>query len=607
MDSSLDAVLLPPTKVARMTNMEIVSGLPTTRKGVRIHSLAGTGLEDRAVQGASFYNPSKGLSQRTFADDRSSIIVSAGGDRFQLKADAHHAIKSAITVAQIGELQGDTRALLAWVAQAEDYIIITDGESDTWFWNSVDDPENSTGYISDGDRENSMIPNGATAFAYAHGRIIIVVNGSQTLIGDIIHKTDRSNSRNILEFTEQTYLETGGFLSPPSALGGINVIAILPQQNTLHGSADVMEHCEDGVFSADINRAPRSSWSETPLTRHVLLQTGATGPYALVLVDGDQIFRSRHGVQTLRSAAAESTRLGNPLHPISEPVADWLLADHLPFLRFCSMVKSAIKRRLYCTTGLWVEGAYRGGRGVVALNFASIPNESRPAWEGLHVMPPEAGSVVQMINGIFNGNDRTFAFCTRKNDDGEYVNTVTEFTDETDDILEDGSRKKISAQLISGESYGESSPFTQKQFGNGSLFLKGVKGSLKWGVWCRESQNGRWVFWRGGTADPVIKNTDDRRLQRMAVAAPRDVTLPLGEVPEPVRTGRKMQLMLRVLGHCQVEGLKVGYRVIDQEEAKSESGQDITETAQQTADEYSDYEYLDEVNRWEEDERINRQ
>lgn len=583
--------------------MEIVNGLPTTRKGVRIHGLTGTGLENAAVQGASFYNPSKGLSQRTFADDRSSIIVSASGLRFQIKPDAQHPLKSNIEIVKIGDIQGDTRALLAWVGQAEDYVIITDGESDTWFWNSVDDPEFSTGYISDGDRAESMIPNGATAFAYAHGRIIIVVNGSQTLIGDIIHKTSRSDSRNILEFTEQTYLETGGFMSPPSALGGINVIAILPQQNTLHGSADVIEHCEDGVFSADINRAPRSSWSEIPLTRHVLLQTGATGPYALALVDGDQIFRSRHGVQTLRSAAAESTRLGNPLHPISEPVADWLLSDHLPFLKFCSMVKWAYRRRLYCNTGLWVEGAYRGGRGLVTLNFVAVSNESRPAWEGLHVMPPQAGSVVQMVNGIFNGNDRTFAFCTRKQDDGEYVNTLVEFTEEVDDILEDGSRKKISAQIISGENYGQGSPFTEKEFANGSLFLKGVRGDLKWGIWCRESANGRWVFWRGGTANPVV-NGDDRRLQRMAVTAPRDVALPLGEVPEPVKTGRKMQVMLRVLGHCQVEGLKVGYRVLDQQERKCESGQDISETAQQTASEYNDYEYLDQVNRWESDERI---
>ena len=146
-------------------------------------------------------------------------------------------------------------------------------------------------------------------------------------------------------------------------MGHIISLDRLSTQNTQHGHSEVFASCEDGTFSVQTNVYPRSSWADQALTKHALLKTGAAGPYAVDSRDPDMVFRSRHGIQTLRSAAATASRMGGQFAPLSNPVATFMQADHEPFLRFTSLIDWTRGGRLFCPWTPMCAGATGGTAG----------------------------------------------------------------------------------------------------------------------------------------------------------------------------------------------------------------------------------------------------
>lgn len=450
----------------------------------------------------------------------------------------------------------------------------------------------SPGYNSV-DKPNSKLPNGGTVMVYAHGRIMMVVNSRQILVGDSIHKSNQSDASNLLDATEQVYWDTGTYFLPPSAMGGIKGADILPLRNTQHGHGDVLFHCEDGIFSIDINQTPRSEWANRQLVRCALLQAGSVGPYAISLRDGDQIYRSRHGITTIRSAAADSNVEGNPQTPLSEPVRTFLDGDVQEWLRFCSLVVWEQQRRLFCTVDPSLDGRFRWHRGIVVRNFNPTPAErSAAAWEGLWTLPPSAGGIVQLVNGLFNASERMLGFC--RGEDGR--NRLVEFTGEFgDDILPDGSRRPIRCQLIT-RAVDLLRPFLAKEFVSGTLFLRNVQGALAWGVWVRPHGRGKWTLWRKGTVN-VAEFTG---LVDMESAEPLSKPIALGNFPKSCETAqansRSFEFLIRWKGVAQIEGLRVMASTAGDDKAEVLEVKDfaVTSTEPRAAD-YDDFEYSSET------------
>ncbi len=406
MNGALNSVNVPDTQYSRATNVQLINQRPTTRRGVKVLPVedvsecnAVKDFENENFQGGMFYNPAKGLSVISFAIDASRLMASVGGKRYQIIPKEIQPGLSSIVIDEITGIQSGNKDFhLAWWYQAENFAIVQDGQADTWIWDGFGNPIVSNG-LNTVDKEDSELANGASVGAYIHGRIVQVVNSRQVIVGDIIHKTNLSTPENILDTTEQVYWATGSFFNPPSSMGNVVAAAILPLRDTQHGHGDLMLHCEDGVFSINLNVFPRTSWVETPLVKHVLLETGARGPYAIALYDGDQFFRSRHGLQSLRSARGESQLLGNPLNPISEEVEVFMNRDYESFVRFTSVSEWAVQRRLFVTVDPWIRGRFRGSRGIVSLNFAPIASaETQRSWEGLLTFPEEIESPIQMVN-----------------------------------------------------------------------------------------------------------------------------------------------------------------------------------------------------------------
>lgn len=558
MDAARDAALLDARAVAEAVNVESHGQMLRTRPGVRLHDL---GLPAGAnLQGAIHYNPGKGQSQQSFGEDRSVLFFVAAGRKYFCAPSLDRPENTKLSIEDVtgGDgFAGPASLHLAWVYQAENYAIVQDGAGRTWIWDGETSPQLSPGY-NVADKEESKLANAATVGLYAHGRIIQVVNGRQVLVGDIIHKGDLSSASNILGTTEQVYWATGSFFSAPSGLGQVTAAAILPIRNTQHGHGEVMIHQENGVFSLDLNVYPRTEWVDRQMVRHALLRTGAVGPYALTLHnDGDQIFRSRHGIQTLRSAAAESGQLGNPVRPISREVGHWMDGDYRPFLRFASLVSWADRNRLLATVEHGLLGSkHRGGRGVVVQNYTPVSSEATPpVWEGLWTLPREGGQINQLVNDLFHGEDRCFAFVTGLSDE---VLRLAEFSKEMrEDVLPDGTRRRIEAQVVSRELTG-GDEMTFKAYDAGTVYFRDVIGDLDWEVWAKTDQEPCWALWHEGEwkcADPE-QGGEGETLEAPERA---NLDLGLGVLPDRLKRNRRLQLLVRWTGHASLEGIEVRF------------------------------------------------
>lgn len=597
MDSTSNPALLTQQQYARATNVQIKNQLPTTRPGFHVMDIAGDeGFRDLNVQGACFYNPAKGQSAQSFAEDLSSVVISAGGLQWFLKVDdAQPGVAKGIIENVTGDgLAHDAKWHLSYLAQCENYMVAGDGNGDTWIWDGSNPPFFSPGFNTV-NPPASRVPNGATCFVYAHGRICCVTDARKILTGDIIHGAGNASSENILRFEEQIYWATGQYFSPPSSMGNILAVAILPQQNTQHGHGDILWHCEDGVFSLNINVFPRDSWSDQVLVKHLLLETGARGPYALTLFDGDQYFRSRNGVQSIRSAAAQPQQMGNPLRPMSEPVDVWFKNEFEAYLDFCSVVKWAVERRLYVTTGHSVDGFRRSAAGIVVHNFATTVSSNVGGWEGMYVLPPEAARPIQMVNGIFNRRDRLM--CISQSAAGE--NTIGEFgQDLTADVLSDGTRRRISCQLMTRE-MNQDRLFMSKAAHFGILYLRGIEGLLDWGVWVRGGSTGNWTYMRSGKIDNKVDPTGDWEYELQG-GEPYDVQIPLGRIPDGLRNERSYQFLVRWRGYCSFEGISfLGTDGGSKDGVTPQVPLPVTEIARLNAYDYDDLENASDENRWE--------
>lgn len=591
----------PPHKiatnqVARMVNCAIVDGLPTTRVGARVVPFSGDSAEfvrAKPVQGSCFYNPAKGQGGIVFAASTASLALACGGRKFIVRLSGRRSQMKAVPEDISAGLFTNEQFHLVWLSQWEDLLVAADGESKTFIYSPKDGARFSRGYNST-DKPKSEIPNGATVLTYAHGRGITVVNSRLVLVGDNLHRVDQSSSSNLVQFTEQVYWATGQYFLPPSSMGGITAAGILPLKNTLHGHGEVIIHCEDGVFSLDISQYPRASWSEKSLTRIVASGpgAGACGPYALDGVDGDQVFRTLNGAQSLRSAAATPSPEGNPERTLSAEVDTWFASDYPRWLRFASVSAWESERRVLYTTQPIVQGSYRAHRGLISRNTDPGVTKGGDAavWEGLWTLPPQCAGIIQTVDGIFDGEQRMFAW-TRGSD---RKNRLVLFSSALhSDVLEDGSERAIRSQVWT-RAIDAGKWWISREFYRGRLYLRNIEGRVRWGVWYRTAENPAWKFWRKGEVlAPAVSEGSE-----LDSPEARSKMFPLGSIPaecDPDTNGktnvsRSIQFLVRWEGYCQFEGIYLTHGDADQSKDDLECGA-VAQFSTPTGDGYDDFEY----------------
>lgn len=587
MNARAPAERLPDGAYARGTNVIIQNGLLTTRPGARVVPVSGDGAEGFAagnVQGCLFYDPQAGQGAKVLGSGSQAIMVAAGGRKYALTVTGNVANAADVTNGIPGSRDVH---LVCWV-QAESYAVASDGTGNAWIWDGTNPAFASAGYNTT-NKEGSQIPNGGMAMAYVHSRLSIVVNSRAILTSDGLYSRDLSTAKDLLAFREQVYWATGQFFAPPTWMGEISALAILPIKDTAHGHGELMAHCAEGIFSVDLNVSPRSSWSDTPMVKVAYLGPGAAGPYAVALFDGDQLFRAADGVKTLKSARAESGQIGSPTMPASEPVFDFFSGDSPQWLRFASVEAWHALRRAFVTAYPVVSGRYRWHRGLVSLNFQPLAGQaSAPAWEALWTLPPQCAGIVQQVNGRIDGAERHFCIC-RGTDER---NRLVEFRpDLLADVLEDGTQQRIRCQVTTRR-LDASHPISRKSFSGGLVAFKGIRGFVTWGVWVRGYGSPGWTFWQSGTLDftPQV----DAPLG--SDPAPGEETVDLGDFPKDagLNVSRWMQVLIRWAGHCAVECVRLSYEDNEADGSYDSTARSIVNRNSAVVD-YGDFEYSEDA------------
>lgn len=592
----------PPNKIrtnqlARMVNCEIVDGLPTTRMGARVVPLSGSFsdfVKEAPFQGSIYYNPAMGQGGIELAAANATLAAGLGGRKILVNINGRKGRAEAVARDISGGIYSNAQNHLVWISQWEDLLIVTDGESRTFIYSPTGGASVSLGYNTV-EKLKSEIPNGATVLAYAHARGIAVVNSRQVIVGDNLHRTNLTSSANLRQFTEQAHWASGQYFTPPTAMSGINAAAVLPLKNTNNGQGDVIFHCVNGGFSVRLNVYPRSKWAETEMVQIAFTSGGATGPYALAITVGDQIFRTADGVQTYRSAAATSEPEGNPLQTLSPEVQTWLAADYPRWLRFASVNVWGKQRKSFFTTGPIVRGSRRWHRGIISRNTdVSLTTANTPAvWEGLWTMPPQMRGVMQLVNGIFDREERQFAWVRGDDDQNRLVEFSPTFRE---DILEDGTAHPIRAQAIT-RAIDAGKWWLAREYQEARLYLRNLSGEVKWGVWFRPLESPSWQFLNAGSV--TVPDFSDDPFD-LSASEPQAIDIPLGKIPDTCRPdskkksneSRSVQFLVRWSGYCSFEGIRVthGEQEVVATDVVDTSKLKVT-FAKSTGDGYSDFEY----------------
>lgn len=547
-------------QIARGVNISLVDGFPTTRPGVRVVPLSGdraSFVAEAAFQGSIFYNPAKGQGGIVLAEDNATLALASGGRKFLVGFEG----RRTATVGKVKDITGPYEANgqlhLNWLSQWEDMLISTDGESKTFIFKPADGASLSKGYNLV-EKLKSEIPNGATCPFYAHARGMAVILSRHIVVGDSLFRTSFTDSSNLKEFTEQVHWATGPYFLPPSSMGEITAVSVLVTQDGNDAQGDIAFHTTDGVFLLDINQYPRSKWSELRLVKHLVMQAGATGPYAVASRGGDQLYRSRLGAQSLRNAMRTMNREGAPERLLSPEVDCWLAGDYPRWLRFACVTVFGRMKKVFYTTYPVVRGSHRWHRGIVSRNIETnkTGQESPAAWEGLWTFPPQIRGIIQMVGGLFDGHERHFAW-TRGSDKR---NRLVEFSPIlTTDVLEDGGLRQIRCQ-VQTRAVNAGQWWKTREFTDGSLFLRGIRGNVSWGVWFRPLESTKWIFWKAGTIEVLPP-------KELVEADPHAVRIPLGMMPRGCiedsesksNESRSVQFLIRWEGACQLEGLKINH------------------------------------------------
>lgn len=599
MNASDPPMLIATNQVAEMVNCRLENGLPTTRYGSRVTPITGSASEVFAganLQGSIFFNPAKGQGGIVLAADNAQLVVAAGGSKYSVKLNGR---KDNTTAALVDVTAGNVTSNqlhLAWMVQAEDRVVTQDGQSPAWIWDGMNPSRFSTGY-NVANQEQSMIPNGGTVMVYAHSRLVTVVNAHFILVGDQLFATDQATASDVERTTQQTYWATGPSFIPPTSIGNIMAAEVMASPGeTNDGTGNVWFHLEDGLFAINLNVFPRSSWSSTPMVKTALKIPGASGPYAVTVVNGDQIFLSTRGLMSIQWAMGQNT-INNPISSFSEQVSLWLKADYRPWLRFASLNEWTKMQRLMVTTQPIVQGRYRWHRGFAVNNLLVTKTTVTPAaWEGLWTLHPQAAGVIQFVNGIFSSEERQFAWC-RGTDDR---NRLVEFCPHLrQDVKEDGTRLDIPCQVIT-RGMDAGAFWRKREYSKGRLYFRIIRGTIKWGVWLRSADCPEWIFWKAGTATNPITADSFHLVQN----EPRPLVIPLGKLPA-LSTGasnaeaRYVQALVRWCGFASLENLELSYGQKDLiDENVNPSNFSYTFTAANSR-QYDAFEYtVSETPRW---------
>ncbi len=409
------------------------------------------------TQAAMWYLPQNGQGVHYIGKGPAKIVESAAGRLYTLTEGPN-----GFTVEDIsGGIQAYPYLRMAWLTQAENYILRTDGQSQTQIWEGQGTVFGSPGYNPSA-KDRSRFPNAAGATVYAGGRLYATVFSRRILASDALHQTDQVSAIDLLRFTDQSYDITNVYFAPPTSEGDITslTVSISSGFDNSRAQGEVMSMCRGPGIWAIALGIPRAQWTTSPMRHSRSKETAAAGPWSYAVRDGDILMRTPRGIESLNLLARERQMLGNATIDLGADMFKILHADDEESLLFCSLINPIRWSRMLCTVGPVINGPRHYHLGWIAANWnpLSVREPQGMAWEGIGTLDKRLGRVIQFLPAVVDGKTRVLALTDREDSTSK---GLVEFTEEEGhDLTDDGEALPVewslmTRKLMAGSPYGD--------------------------------------------------------------------------------------------------------------------------------------------------------
>lgn len=468
------------------------------------------------------------------------IIVMAGGRVYRWNPDTEQTLELTSNT-----LCNASNLLNGWMVQAENFLVIQDGQSTPLIYNGASLRRAANDEIKTG-----------TVMRYVNGRIWYALpSGFEFRATDLVY-ADGSRA-SVLKETESDFL-IGGNFSVPSDGGPITAMAVPGNLDTSLGQGPLLVFTPKYVFSV---QAPldREAWASVNYPIQAVSQNsnGALGARSTITVNGDVFYRAADGIRSFVIARRDFGSWGNT--PVSGEMARTLENETENLLQFGSAV--VFDNRLLMTS----QPVYRNNgtihKSLTVLDFELISNMKKklpPSWDGIWT----GLDILQVVKASTATGEFAYIF-SRASNDAIQIWEIT--TGAIEDEVSSNTFTPIEWEWQT-RAFNFGTPFGQKRLDYGEIWIGDLRKSVTFWAGYRPDQYPGWVPWNcwtecatvdncgiGGCIPIQLGQPQYRYKLRLPTVRP-DCSEVLGN---QYRLLYEAQMRVKVSGWCRIKGVRV--------------------------------------------------
>lgn len=457
------------------------------RTAFRWRELAGHGADlelwqSLHTQNAIWYLPRSGQGSHYLGVGNPRIIESAAGRLFTLEISNG--------MFEVKDVSGGNVSypwfMLAWLCQGENYVVRTDGKSQTQIYDGKNPVRFSNGYNRLA-KTTSQFPNFAGPTLYAGGRFWTALFGRRIYASNSLHQLNQESAADLLSFTDQTYDYINIYFAPPADDGDMVALTVSVNSGYQDSRAqgEVLAMCDGpSIWGVQLG-VPRTQWPITNMRHARSKETGASGPNAFHVRDGDILMRTGKGIESINLLARERNTLGNPALDLGADMKALLSRDDEALLIFASVVNPPRWNRLFCTVAPQTLDARHWHLGYITANFNPMGQRVPQAfaWEGLNTIPRRMGRIVQFLHARIEGKSQVTAILDKE---GTSKGLAQATLEEGDHLLADGTSEPVQWFVLT-KKLAPGGTLRKAKFGTAWLRLDDIRSDLEIEVFARVS------------------------------------------------------------------------------------------------------------------------
>jgi len=560
MDAATHPSYLPKQFNAESVNRAYRGGINRTRPGFLDHQFTvGIGYSEDTLDRFLHGNFQGAMAYRAITNDsQDGIVCAVGGVIYFLYWSLG---KFVVNPLMFGN---ESNLMNTWFVQAENWVYIQNGYQNPIAW---DGNLANAAYRLNPQATTKNMPLG-TIMAYSNGRVFVSDKYNNIYASDIIFGGGFTTTDATQNFTETTYWQEGGSFTPPSNLGNITGMRVMPTLNlNERGQGELVVFCDRGAFSLN-TLVPRDQWKDAQILKTSLIGRGNLSSWSITGVNNEVFFRSDDGWALYSNAQVDFTQKLS-MRKFTREVNRWVGEDTPSLRQFTSGM--FFDNRFFGTVNPYLVaprennqsfGLHRPSKGMIVLDLdhstAAAPDAAiNWRWNGVWTGPQST----QILTATIEGQERAFCFSF----EGDGTNHLFELTTQNTSDFANGENKRIRSYFTTprfnfSESQQSDRSLYKKLIG-GQISVSEITGEVNFGVQYRPDSYPCWY----DLQEPVNIGCNpcapqeacsfvlsNPRYKRFSFPTPSMAECQLGtKFPAPI--GLEYQLQFNMEGHVTID------------------------------------------------------